>query len=261
MRIRKKGLTGKSGSDSEWIYGFNPVIEALQTDRHIRRIFLSETRHDKIRILKQKAAEKNVQIEKREARFFHEMFPKGHQGIAAEVSLKKNMPIESLLEIPAGKNEVPCFLVLDGIEDVRNFGAILRVADAAGIHGVVIQSYRSAPVGPETSKASAGAVEHVAICRVTNVKHAIREMQKRDILIIGTDAEAEQTIWDADLTVPLAFVIGSEEKGMRKTVKEKCDLSVRIPMRGAMSSLNVSVATGIITFELLRQRLQKLEKY
>lgn len=257
MRIKKKGPTGKSGSDSEWIYGFNPVIEALRTDRHIKRIFLSETRHDKIRILKQKAAEKNIQIEKREARFFQETFPKGHQGIAAEVSLKKNIPIERLLDISAGKKEVPCFLVLDGIEDVRNFGAILRVADAAGIHGVVIQSYRSAPVGPETSKASAGAVEHVSICRVTNIKHAIREMQKSGILIIGTDAEAEKTVWDADLTVPLAFVIGSEEKGMRRTVKENCDLSVRIPMQGVMNSLNVSVATGIVAFELLRQRLQQ----
>lgn len=257
MRIKKKGPTGKSKSDSEWIYGFHPVIEALRTDRHIKRIFLSETRHEKIRILKQKASEKNIQIEKREALFFHEMFPKGHQGIAAEVSLKKNLPIERLLEIPAGKNEVPCFFILDGIEDVRNFGAIVRITDAAGIHGVVIQSYRSAPVGPETSKASAGAIEHVSICRMANIKHAISEMQKRDILIIGTDVKAEQTLWDADLTVPVALVIGAEQKGMRRTVKESCDLSVRIPMQGAMNSLNASVAAGIIAFELLRQRLQK----
>jgi len=257
LRTKKKGPTGKSRSDSEWIYGFNPVIEALRADRHFKRIFLSDTRHEKIRILRQKAAEKNIQIEKREARFFHETFPKGHQGIAAEVSLLENMPLEKLLEIPAGKNEVACFFVLDGIEDVRNFGAILRVADAAGIHGVVIQSHRSAPVGPETSKSSAGAVEHVSICSVTNIKHAIREMQKRDILVIGTDAAAEKTVWEADLTAPLAFVIGSEEKGMRRTVRESCDLSVRIPMQGAMNSLNASVATGIIAFELLRQRLQK----
>ena len=258
MRIKKKGPTGKSGSDSEWIYGFNPVIEALRTDRHIKRIFLSETRHDKISVLRQRAAEKNIQIEKRQAHFFHETFPKGHQGIAAEVSLKKNIPAERLFEISAEKQEMPCFLVLDGIVDVRNFGAILRVADAAGIHGVVIQSYHSAPVGPETSKASAGAVEHVPICRVANIKHVIREMQERGILIIGTDAKADQTLWDADLTVPLAFVLGSEEKGMRRTVKEKCDLSLRIPMRGAMNSLNVSVAAGIIAFELLRQRLRKI---
>ena len=257
MRTKKKGQTGKSRSDSEWIYGFNPVIEALRADRNIIRIFLSETRHDKTRILRQKAAEKNIQIEKRGAHFFHETFPKGHQGIAAEVAQKKNIPIERLLEIPAEKKEVPCFLVLDGIEDVRNFGALLRVADAAGIHGVVIQSYRSAPVGPETSKASAGALEHVPICRVANIKHAIREMQRREIFIIGTDADAEQTVWEADLTVPLAFVIGSEEKGMRRTVHENCNLTVRIPMQGAMNSLNVSVAAGIIAFELLRQRLQK----
>ena len=162
-----------------------------------------------------------------------------------------------MLEIPAKKNELPFFLVLDCLEDPRNFGALLRVADAAGIHGIVLQSYRSVNLGAEVAKVSAGAVEYVPVTMLPNIKHAINEMRKNGIMIVGAEAGAENTLWDVDLNVPLAVVIGSEGKGIRQSVRTLCDYLVNIPMRGRINSLNVSVATGIFVFEILRQRRNK----
>jgi 23S rRNA (guanosine2251-2'-O)-methyltransferase len=168
---------------------------------------------------------------------------------------KVSWSLQELLEIPFKKNEAALFLVLDCIEDTRNFGALLRVADAAGIHGVVVQSHRSATLNPLVSKVSAGAVEYVPVSVVPNIKHAIHEMKKRGIKIIGTDVNAEQTVWATDFKEPLALIIGSEGKGLRKTVKTLCDVLISIPMKGRINSLNVSVATGIVVFEIMRHRL------
>jgi 23S rRNA (guanosine2251-2'-O)-methyltransferase len=149
---------------------------------------------------------------------------------------------------------MPFFLVLDGIEDPRNFGAILRVADAAGVHCVVFQTRRSAGITPVVSKASAGAVEHVPLVNVVNIKHALRTMKDQDVTIIGAEASASMTFWDADMKGPVAFVVGSEGQGLRRTVQEQCDVVVSLPMAGKVNSLNVSVATGIMAYELIRQR-------
>jgi len=133
----------------------------------------------------------------------------------------------------------------------------LRVADAAGIHGIVIQSHRSVTLGSEVAKVSAGAVEYVPVSIVANIKHAMYEMKEMGITIIGAEADAEKIVWDLNFKVPLALVIGSEGKGLRKTVRESCDILVKLPMQGKINSLNVSVAAGIFAFEILRQRLHK----
>ena len=164
---------------------------------------------------------------------------------------------DELLETPSRNNEIPLFLLLDGVEDPRNFGAVLRVADAGGVHGVVIQAYRSVSLSSEAVKASAGASEHIPIAMVPNIKNAIRDMKESGITIVGAEADADLAPWEADLTGPLSLVMGSEGEGMRKTVREQCDLLVRLPMRGKVNSLNVSVATGIIIFEIMRQRMSK----
>ena len=153
---------------------------------------------------------------------------------------------------------MPFFLILDCIEGPRNVGAILRSADAAGVHGVVIQEHRSAGLGPDVSKASAGAVEYVPVSQVNNVKHAISEMKEMNITIIGAEASSEIMPWDIDLSIPVALVIGSEGKGIRKTVAERCDFIVSLPMRGMVNSLNVSVAGAVLMFEVLRQRARKI---
>jgi 23S rRNA (guanosine2251-2'-O)-methyltransferase len=206
--------------------------------------------------LKSQAEKRKIPVKIAEPDFFDRTFAKGHQGIAAEVSAKGYISLDELLDIPRQKGEVPLFAVLDCIEDPRNFGAILRVADAAGVHGIVIQSHRSATLSFEVSKASAGAVEYVPVAMVTNIKHAIREMKEMGITIVGTDASAASLLWDLDLRSPLAIVIGSEGRGLRQTVVPLCDALVRIPMRGKINSLNVSVAAGIFAFEILRQRMQ-----
>jgi len=258
LKIKKMGPTGRSSQSSEWIYGLNPVLEAIRAGRNIQGLFISPGRHDSPRILeiKKEAAQRNISIVKADAQFFDSTFSKGHQGIAAKVLPKAYCDLEELLRIPITKGETSLFIILDCIEDPRNFGAILRVADAAGIHGVIIQSYRSAPISPGVSKSSAGALEYVPVSMVANIKHAMKEMKERGITVVGADAGAAKVLWDIDLKVPLALVLGSEGKGLRKTVKEHCDILVKIPMQGKINSLNVSVAAGVVLFEILRQRMK-----
>ncbi|MEW6067200.1 MAG: 23S rRNA (guanosine(2251)-2'-O)-methyltransferase RlmB [Nitrospirota bacterium] len=257
MKTKKTGQTGRSELDNEWIYGINPVIEAIKAGRDIKGIYISSNRRDKISEIKREADHRKIPLKITESDFFDRNFRKGHQGIAAEVSSKDYVTLDELLEIPARRKEIPLFLILDCIEDPRNFGAILRVSDAAGIHGIIIQSHRSVTLSPEVSKASAGAVEYVPVSIMPNIKHAIYEMKKSGITIIGAEASAEKSLFSIDLKVPVGLVIGSEGKGIRKSVRENCDVLVRLPMYGNINSLNVSVATGIFAFEIIRQRLHK----
>lgn len=244
----------------EWIYGLNPVLEAFRAGRKIKTVYVASGRHEKAEMVRQEAGKRGIPVETPSPAFFDGRFPKGHQGIAARVVQKGYLALDDLLAIPAKKGEPALFIVLDGIEDPRNFGAILRSADAAGGHGVVIQSHRAATPGPEAAKASAGAVEYVPVSMVPNIKHAMRVMKEEGISVAGLEADGDIALWDADLTVPLALVIGSEGKGARKTVRENCDIMVTIPMMGKVNSLNASVAAGIALFEILRQRSIKKKK-
>lgn len=247
-------------SSYEWIYGVNPVIEAIRAGRNIKKIFVLSHSHETVTLrIKSEAEKRGIPVENADSHFFESRFPKGHQRVAAMVSQKGVADLETLLMEMSKDNRTPLFVILDGIEDPHNFGAILRSADAAGVDGVVIQHYRSVGLGAGTSKASAGAVEYVPVAVVPNIKHAISKMKEKGITVIGAEAGAYPYIWEADLTSPLAVVIGSEGKGLRRTVKENCDILVSLPMRGKINSLNVSVAAGIILFEILRQRALKNE--
>ena len=249
----------QTGSSIKWIYGINPVMEAIKAGRDIKELYVSHGRHEKIRDVWRAADDKGIIVRVTGSDFFDNKFPKGHQGVAARVLQKNLVDIDELLACN-DKTGVPLFVVLDCIEDPRNFGAILRTADAAGAGGVVIQSRRSAGPGPEAAKTSAGAIEYVPVAVVPNIKHAIGKMKEEGILIVGAESSAPLTVWEADLSVPLAVVIGSEGKGLRKTVRENCDIVVSIPLEGKINSLNVSVATGVLLFEILRQRSIKDEK-
>jgi 23S rRNA (guanosine2251-2'-O)-methyltransferase len=257
LRTKKKGLPGRSRSPEDWVYGLNPVREALRGGRRILSVYISASRREKVPEIEDALALQGMQARKVDESFFEERFAKGHQGIAAHMAPREYSDLEDLLLVPAQKGQSPLFLLLDGIEDPRNFGSILRVADAGGVHGVVIQSHRAASLTSETVKASAGASEHVMISMVPNIKHAIRAMKDGGIVIVGAEADGEVTAWEADLAEPVALVVGSEGAGMRRTVKEQCDLVVRLPMQGKVNSLNASVATGIIIFEIMRQRMSK----
>lgn len=260
MKTKKTGPAGKSGSD-EWIYGLNPVLEAIRSGRKIKSVLVAASRKDIASELESELAPRGVRLQRTDASFFDGRFPKGHQGLAALVEAREYKSVEELIGIPGDKGQVPLFLILDCLEDPRNFGAILRVADAAGVHGVVIQSHRSVALSPEAVKASAGAAEYVPVAMVSNIKHAMREMKENGLVIVGAEAEMGSPAWELDLRVPLAIVIGSEGRGLRKTVKEGCDLFASLPMRGAVNSLNASVATGIITFEVMRQRTTSGKTY
>jgi 23S rRNA (guanosine2251-2'-O)-methyltransferase len=256
LKTKREERTGKSKPDKEWIYGLNPVLEAIRAGRNIEGIYLSSGKRDSSKILEieKEAQKRNIFLKEKDIQFFYAHFPKGHQGIAAQVLPKMYISLEELLEIPSRKDELPLFIILDLIEDPRNLGAILRVADAAGAHGIVIQSHRSVTLGAEVSKSSAGAVEYVPVSLVPNIKHAMRDMKEHGITIVGAEAGADRVLWDVDLRIPVALVIGSEGKGLRKTVKESCDVLVSLPMMGSINSLNVSVAAGILIFDILRQR-------
>jgi len=246
----------RTTSRDEWICGLNPVLEAVRAGRKVHKVFLAFSRRDRAEI-EQELSGRGLAVQKVDLQFFEERFHKGHQGIAASMEPREYADFDDLIDIPQTIKEAPLFLILDGIEDPRNFGSILRVADAGGVHGVVIQSHRSASLTPEAVKASAGASEHVAISMVPNIKHAISSMKESGVTIVGAEAEGDITIWDMDFAGPIALVVGSEAEGMRRTVKEHCDYIIKLPMKGKVNSLNVSVAAGIVIFEIMRQRTQK----
>lgn len=249
----------KPSDSKSWIYGLNPVLEALRAGREIDAIYIYAGRRREVETLQREAEIKNIPVRvMHDAGFFDGRFPKGHQGIAAEVAQRLYTDIEELLQIPDKKKEVPFFVILDLLEDPRNLGAVIRTAEAAGVHGIVIQERRAAGLGPEAVKASAGASEYLAVASVTNIKHAIEKMKEQGIGIVGAEADAPLSAWEADLGGPIALVIGSEGKGIRRTVKERCDMLVSLPMQGKINSLNTSVSAGILIYEILRKRSSKI---
>jgi 23S rRNA (guanosine2251-2'-O)-methyltransferase len=246
---------GRSKSAKEnWIYGINPVSEGIRSGRKISCLYVLKQKYELIKNIIQDAGDRGIPVKYVDKEFFDSRFDKGHQSIAALIEPQKAIGFDSLLELPGQRGETAFFLILDCIEDPRNLGAILRVADAAGVHRVVIQSHRSAGISPFVSKASAGAVEHVNVVEVVNIKHAIDKMKKMDISIIGAEAGSNNTPWDIKMDIPVALVIGSEGHGLRRTVKDMCDYIVSLPMQGKVNSLNASVAAGILAYEALRQR-------
>jgi 23S rRNA (guanosine2251-2'-O)-methyltransferase len=262
-------------ADNDLIYGMNPVLEAIRSGR-AELVYISTSRKRNLSGVMDEAREKNVQTKMmHDQSFFDSRFPKGHQGIAASVKTRAPLTsVEDLLkqtntgalgtgELGTGARgtgargtgaRLPLYIVLDQIEDPRNLGAILRTAEAAGAAGVITQERRSAGLSPEAVKASAGASEHIPLCVVSNIKNALKLLKSNGVTVVGAEAtEDALEVWDADLTFPVALVIGSEGKGMRRTVLKACDMVVKLPLKGAVSSLNASVAAGAVIFEILRQ--------
>jgi len=241
----------------QWLYGINPVLEAIMAGGKIKSIHISHGRQRKVSKIINEAEKAGLPIKIEEKDFFSKTFPKGHQGVAARILQKEYIDLEELLKMPARKNEKAFFVLLDCIEDPRNLGAILRTAEAGGVHGIILQSHRSAGLVPAVYRASAGAVEYVPLARVSNLKYAIDVLRDEGVWIYGADIDGKDALWDADFTRPAAIVLGSEGKGLRRIVRQRCDYILRIPLRGRVTSLNVSVAAGILIFEILRQRQEK----
>ena len=178
-----------------------------------------------------------------------------HQGVIAIVPPFNYSSVEDILESAKQKNEAPFILILDGIEDPHNLGSIIRTAETAGVHGVIIPKRRAASVNATVSKSSAGAVEHVKIARVNNINETIKYLKEEGLWICGTDGDAKDYYYNQNLKGALAIVIGSEGFGMSRLVKENCDFLVKIPMKGKITSLNASVSAGIVMYEVVKQRV------
>jgi 23S rRNA (guanosine2251-2'-O)-methyltransferase len=233
------------------IYGINPVIEALRAGR-VKELRVAGRGDDRIRRLLALAAERGVRVRHVPAEALDRDARRGvHQGVVADVESVAALSVEELVR---GAEGPALLVVLDGIEDPHNLGAILRTADAAGVHGVVLQSRRSAALAGAAAKASAGAVAHVRIAEVVNIARAVEELKEAGVWTVGLTGEAA-TAYDAiDYTVPTAIVLGAEGSGLRRLVRERCDRLASIPMAGRVASLNVSVAAGVALFEAVRQR-------
>ena len=233
------------------IYGINPVLEALRAGR-VKELRVGDRADDRVKQLLALAAERGVRVTRVPADLLERESRRGvHQGVVADVEKSADYSVDEIVRSAAG---APLLVVLDGIEDPHNLGAILRTADAAGVDGVVVQSRRSAARDGVAAKASAGALAHVKIAEVVNVARAVEDLKEASVWTVGLAGEGPERYDAIDLTLPTAIVLGAEGAGLRRLVRERCDRLVSIPMRGHVSSLNVSVAAGIVLFEAVRQR-------
>ena len=236
------------------IYGINPVLEALGAG-HVTAMRVSPGAGDRISAAVKRAEAQGVPVRRVSAADLdRETRGAAHQGVVADVRAGETWSVEALIVQAVG---APLIVVLDGIEDPHNVGAILRTVDAAGAHGVVRQSRHAAPLGGAAAKASAGAVAHVKIAEVVNIARALDALKQAGVWTVGLAGEAQTRYDQIDYTLPTALVVGAEGAGLRRLVRERCDWLVSIPMQGHVQSLNVSVAAGIALFEAVRQRARR----
>ena len=241
------------------IYGFNPVIEALESGSEIDKILLKDgIKHSKASKITALAKEKKIPFQfVNQSKLDTLTEGANHQGVLAFSAVHKYYTVDEILESAAEKNEPPFIVILDSVTDPHNLGSIIRTANAAGAHGVIIPKNRSAGLSSTVFKVSAGASEYTMVAKVTNLSRTVEDLKKKGVWVAGTALEAEGYHFDTDLKGPLAVIIGSEGEGMSRILREKCDFLVKIPMLGRIESLNASVAAGILLYEAVRQRIKQ----
>ncbi len=247
----------------DYVWGRNPVIETLRSSRKVKRLLIAEGQREApalVNILSE-ATRQNIPMET-VPRHRLDQLSQGavHQGCLAVVESRKYASVEDLLELAHTKNEEPFLLLLDAIQDVNNLGSLLRTAEAVGIHGVILPQHHAAEVNATVVKTSAGATEHLLIAQETNLTHTIDALKKENIWVIGLVGDTQTSYNQADLTGPLALVVGNEGKGISRLVREHCDLLIGLPMHGQINSLNAAVAGSVALYEALRQRTLKHAK-
>ncbi len=259
-RVEEKTYREDNFVKEEKIYddvvaGRNAVIELLKSDKDINKIFIERgEKHGSINEIVARAKEnKIVLVEVDKSKL--DTMAENHQGVVAVVPPFNYCEIEDILEVAKQKEEDPFILILDGIEDPHNLGAIIRTAETAGCHGIIIPKRRNAAVNSTVTKVSAGATTYVKIARVNNLNDTIRKLKDSGLWVIGTDGSAKTMYYNQDLRGPLAIIIGSEGFGMSKLVKENADILIKIPMKGQITSLNASVSAGIVIYEAVKQRI------
>lgn len=242
---------------ADTIEGRQPVLEALRSGRSINRILLAKDgeRHGIVAEIIGLARERGIPFELLEKRALDKLASTtAHQGVLAFAAAMQYITLEDLLEISRGKGEPPLYCILDGLEDPHNLGAIMRTADAAGIHGLIIRNRREVGLTPVVAKASAGAIEYVPVARVNNINQAIDTLKKNSVWVTGIEAAGKVAFDKVDFKLPTAIVVGGEGAGISELTRKKCDTLAAIPMRGKISSLNASVAAALVMYEAFRQR-------
>lgn len=238
------------------IEGRNAVLELLESGKDINKIFVAKgEKHGSINKIIAIAKERRVIVVEKERKQLEEMAQTdNYQGVIAVVPPFEYCEIEDILATAKERQEDAFVLILDGIEDPHNLGSIIRTAETAGVHGIIIPKRRAVAVNSTVNKVSCGAAQYMKIARVTNISDAIEELKRAGLWICGTDVATDKYYYNQDLTGPLAIVIGNEGKGMSEKVKKNCDFLVKIPMKGKVESLNASVSTGIVVYEAVKQR-------
>ncbi len=240
----------------EKLAGVNSIMEALRGRRRVHKVYIQEGRGGKrIEELITLAGKKGVFWQYVEKTKLDSMYTLGnHQGVVAQVDIYEYSSLEEVLEYAAMRGEAPLVLILDGIEDPQNLGSIIRTAEGAGVHGIIIPKHNATEITAAVARASAGAVEHMRMVMETNLVSGINKLKKHGLWVIAVDMDGKQDYFTSALPSPTALVIGGEGNGIRRLVKENCDLIVKIPMQGEVNSLNASIAAGLVIYEVLRQR-------
>lgn len=245
-----------SNSETDLLIGIRPLLEALEAGREVDKIYLQRDLQGQLF--------KELWQEIKSRKLPYAVVPKArldkftrrvHQGVVAQVRLVPNHPFEEVIQKAYEKGQYPFLLVLDRVSDVRNLGAMARTAEAAGMHGLVIGIKHAAALNQDAMKTSAGALQHLPVCREANLNEALEKMRQMGLCLVGMSEKADLPLWEASFTGPLALVMGAEDLGIAPERQKLCHQLVRLPMSGQVGSLNVSVAAGIAIYEALRQRL------
>ena len=238
------------------VSGRNPVLEILDSDKEIEKLYiLKGDLKGSIKKIIGKAKDQGIIIQEVDKNKLESLSDGNiHQGVVAVVTEYEYVEIEDMIELANEKGEDPFLIILDEIEDPHNLGSIIRTAECAGVHGIIIPKRRSASVNNTVYKSSAGAAEHMLVSKVTNISNTVESLKEKGLWIYGADMEGEDYHFNTQLKGSIALVIGNEGKGLSRLVKEKCDVLVKIPMNGKISSLNASNAASILMYEVVRQR-------
>jgi 23S rRNA (guanosine2251-2'-O)-methyltransferase len=239
------------------VEGRNPVLELLKSDHPVNRVLIAKDigRSEVISEITKLIKSKGIPFDWSERKNLDRKSATGrHQGIIAFTAPHEYFDVEDLLDYAKKKNEKPLIVILDGIEDPHNLGAIIRTAECAGAHGVVIPKRRAAQLNETVAKTSAGAISHLKVARVTNISDTIKKLKDDGVWVVGVEAGQEKSIYEVDMRLPTAIVIGSEGRGIARLVKERCEVLASIPLKGKISSLNASAAASVVLYEAVRQR-------
>lgn len=258
MKNERVDQSTEENASNDWIVGRNAVNEALRSGRTLDTVLVAKgERVGSIGALVAKSRQRGIPIKEVDSRKLEAMCGPHHQGIAAIAACKEYATLEEVFQLAEERGEPPFLIICDELEDPHNLGAILRTAEAAGVHGVIVPKRRSAGLTSTVYKTSAGAVEYVPVVRVANIAETLRELKKRSVWIYGMDMVG-RPYHEVDMCGAAALVVGSEGRGMGRLVREQCDVMVSLPMKGQIQSLNASVACGILMYEVARQRAKEL---